>query len=138
MVKAIYGVPGDAAADPRRKGQAVQSLFDAGETIFAVARAWPRGDDPAFGVVKTLTVEYTVDGKPHKASGEDPETIDLVPEAIADAKRPATLTGAADGERGAGSLAERPLRVHHGVRPQAGRHGRRIFRPPRPWRVRGN
>ena len=34
-------------------------------------------------------MEYTVDGKPHKASGEDPDTIELAPRAlIASANRP--------------------------------------------------
>ncbi len=41
-------------------------------------------------------------------------------------------------QRAAGSLAERPFRAHHGVGPQAGRHGRRSFRPRRRWPVRGN
>ena len=52
--------------------------------------------DPAFGIVKTLTVQYTIDGKPHKASGEDPDTISLVSETMANAARQATLSGTAD------------------------------------------
>jgi hypothetical protein len=35
------------------------------------------GDDPAFGIVKTLIVEYTVDGKSFKVSGQDPQDITL-------------------------------------------------------------
>ena len=35
------------------------------------------GDDPAPGVVKTLTVEYTVNGTPQTARATDPETIRL-------------------------------------------------------------
>lgn len=36
------------------------------------------GDDPAFGTVKTLVIEYTYDGKPATATGTDPQIIDLV------------------------------------------------------------
>ena len=106
-------------ADPRRK-TAVQKLLDDGGTVFRVAKL-AAGDDPAFGIVKTLTVEYTVDGKPHKASGQDPDTICLCPR---DRRREASghAHGRCRRQRAAGSLAERPLRVHHGVRPQARRH----------------
>ena len=55
--KAIYGVPGDAARtrDVRAK---LQAILDAGESSFAVSRL-AAGDDPAYGVVKTLEIEYT-------------------------------------------------------------------------------
>ena len=92
---AVYGVPGDAART-RDVQAAVQDLLDKGETSFEVA-SLAAGGDPANGTVKTLTVKYTVNGKPHQANGEDPDTIDLAPEAIASAKRPATVTAAADG-----------------------------------------
>ena len=74
----------------------VQKLVDAGTTSFPVAR-WPAAAIRPLKVVKTLEVDYTVDGKPHKVSGKDPDTIDLVPGTIAGASRPATLSGAADG-----------------------------------------
>ena len=61
------------------------------------SQVWPPAATRRIGVVKTLTVQYTVDGKPHKASGQDPETIELAPEAMADANRPAALTATADG-----------------------------------------
>ena len=35
------------------------------------------GDDPAFGVVKTVIVDYTIDGQHATARGTDPETIVL-------------------------------------------------------------
>ena len=66
-------MPGDAERTRNVKA-AVQNLLDDGETSFEVA-SLAAGDDPAFGIVKTLTVEYTVDGKPHTASGQDPDTI---------------------------------------------------------------
>jgi len=36
------------------------------------------GDDPAFGIVKTLDVEYTIDGKHLHLTGTDPETVDFI------------------------------------------------------------
>ncbi|MBU6399703.1 MAG: hypothetical protein KGS61_05245, partial [Verrucomicrobia bacterium] len=61
IVKASYGVLNDPARtrDVRTK---VQALVDAGESSFPVARM-AEGDDPAFMVVKTLVVDYTVAGK---------------------------------------------------------------------------
>ena len=51
--------------DPRRTRDVrakVQQIVDAGEDRFQVARM-AAGDDPAFGVVKTLIVDYTIDGQ---------------------------------------------------------------------------
>ncbi|MFZ1936814.1 MAG: glycosyl hydrolase [Thermoguttaceae bacterium] len=73
---AIYGVPGDAART-RNVTARVQKMARQGECSFHVARMAEDGD-PAFNVVKTLTVEYTVDGKPCRARGTDPETIQLL------------------------------------------------------------
>jgi hypothetical protein len=71
--KAVYGVPGDPkrTRDVRAK---VKHLADAGESSFQVARM-AAGDDPAYGIVKTLVLEYTVDGRRVTATGTDPETI---------------------------------------------------------------
>ena len=57
--KAIYGVPGDPqrTRDVRDK---LQRLVDAGERSFVVARM-AEGDDPAYLVVKTLDVEFTIE-----------------------------------------------------------------------------
>ena len=74
--KALYGV----LDDPHRTRdlrQTLQRLLDAGESSFPVARM-AAGDDPAFGIVKTLDVEYTVDGKRLHLIGTDPETVDFV------------------------------------------------------------
>lgn len=78
--KARYGVLGDPhrTRDVREK---LQRLLDAGEVSFQVARM-AEGDDPAFLVVKTLEVDYTLDGKHLKATGTDPETISLSPAAV--------------------------------------------------------
>jgi hypothetical protein len=73
--KAVYGVLSDPqrTRDVRAK---VQRILDAGENHFQVGRL-AAGDDPAYGVVKTLVVEYTVAGKRVTATGTDPDTITL-------------------------------------------------------------
>ncbi len=73
--RATYGVPGDAARtrDVRAK---VQERAASGLDSFPV-REMAEDDDPAFGVVKRLVVEGTVNGKPFTAQGQDPETIHL-------------------------------------------------------------
>jgi hypothetical protein len=76
--KAVYGVLGDAARTRDVTKQA-QAMVDRGELSFHVARMAADGD-PAFGIVKTLTVDFTVDGKPCRASATDPQFITLTPE----------------------------------------------------------
>ena len=75
--KATYGVPGDAqrTRDVRAK---LQKLVDDGITSLEVA-AMAQGDDPAYGVVKTLVVEYLAKGHTQTISGQDPDTIGLIP-----------------------------------------------------------
>ena len=75
--KATYGVPGDATRtrDVRAK---LQALVDAGVKNLEVAEL-ARGDDPAYGVVKTLTVEFTLNGQSGKITGQDPDTVSLNP-----------------------------------------------------------
>ncbi len=75
VAKARYGVPGDAkrTRDVQAK---LQHLVDTGERSFRVARM-AEGDDPAFGVVKTLVVEYTVAGRRLTTTGTDPDEITL-------------------------------------------------------------
>lgn len=73
ITKASYGVPGDPSRirDVREK---VKSLIDADPEGFVVGRL-AEGDDPAWGVVKTLALEYTISGQPFTAIGTDPERI---------------------------------------------------------------
>ena len=73
---ATYGVPGDAARTRDVQGK-LQALVDRGEPVFQVARM-AEGDDPAYGTVKTLVVEYTADGRPLTLSGHDPDNVRLV------------------------------------------------------------
>ena len=49
------------------------------------------GDDPAYGTVKTLILEYTIEGKHMTATGTDPETIDFA--SPAGAEPPCELHG---------------------------------------------
>ena len=78
--KARYGVLDDPkrTRDVRRK---LQALVDAGESSFVVARM-AEGDDPAFLVVKTLAVEYSLNGQHRSVKGTDLELIDLNPLAV--------------------------------------------------------
>jgi hypothetical protein len=75
--KARYGVLNDPARtrDVREK---LQKLLDSGLTSFKVARM-AEGDDPAFLVVKTLEVDYRIDGKAFRLTGTDPDDIDFEP-----------------------------------------------------------
>lgn len=93
--KAVYGVPGDAARtrDVREK---LQRLVDRGELTFQVARM-AEGDDPAFLVVKTLTVEYTLNGKPGQLKGTDPEVLSFGEEPAPQFPRTAELQRRANG-----------------------------------------
>jgi hypothetical protein len=88
--KATYGVPGDAART-RDVLAKVQARVDAGELEFQVSEL-AQGDDPAWGIVKTLVVEYTADGQPFTISGRDPDSITLNTTII--------LTAGTDGVRG--------------------------------------
>jgi hypothetical protein len=90
---AIYGVPGDPVRtrDVRAK---LQEVVNGGGLSFTVAQM-AEGDDPAYGIVKTLKVEYLLGGKSYLAAGQDPDTINL---AQAGAATPAaSVTRAADG-----------------------------------------
>ena len=74
--KAVYGILDDPARTRDVRGK-VQNKVDAGETSFRVSDM-AAGDDPAYGVVKTLIVDYTIDGKHFTVAAADPETIDIV------------------------------------------------------------
>jgi hypothetical protein len=73
--RAVYGVVGDPkrTRDVRAK---LQAIADGGETSFQVSRL-AGGDDPAYGVIKTLEADYTAGGKSFKVSGKDPDTINF-------------------------------------------------------------
>ena len=75
IVQASYGVPGDAQRTRDVRDQ-VQKLVDGGTTTFQVAELVVAGD-PAYGTVKTLSVEYVVAGKTLKVTGKDPDNITI-------------------------------------------------------------
>jgi hypothetical protein len=76
ILKATYGVPGDAdrTRDVRSR---LQAMVNAGQTELYVAK-FAEGDDPAFGTVKTLDVQFAVDGKSSNSTGVDTDMIRLV------------------------------------------------------------
>ncbi|MBI4559252.1 MAG: hypothetical protein HY706_16830 [Candidatus Hydrogenedentes bacterium] len=73
--KATYGVLSDPqrTRDVREKAQ---HILDTGEMSFQVARM-AEGDDPAVGIVKTLILEYSTDGRRMTATGTDAERMTL-------------------------------------------------------------
>ena len=75
IMSASYGVPGDAART-RDVREQMQALVNQGSTTFQVAELAKAGD-PAYGIVKTLAVEYVAAGKSCRVSGKDPEIITL-------------------------------------------------------------
>lgn len=95
IVQASYGVPGDAARTRDVRAQ-VQALVNNGQFKFQVA-ALAKAGDPAYGVVKTLAVEFTVAGKTFKTTGKDPDTITLTPPVLA-TERPAEILADATGQ----------------------------------------
>ena len=76
IIKASYGVPGDPTRT-RDVTKKVQSIANAGSLIFQVSDM-AKDDDPAFGVIKTLTVDFSINGKIKKASGTDELSINLL------------------------------------------------------------
>ncbi len=93
--KAHYWVLGDPTRS-RDVRDRVQRLADAGETSFVVARM-AEGDDPALMVVKTLELEYTINGRQVSVTGIDPDLIELRPPILESAERVAEVHGAAAG-----------------------------------------
>jgi hypothetical protein len=73
VLKAVYGVPGDAlrTRDVRAK---LQALLDAGQFAIGISQM-AAGDDPAYNVVKTLEVEYTAGGMSYSVTAKDPDTL---------------------------------------------------------------
>jgi len=80
VLKATYGVPGDATHSRDVAGK-VQALVNRGELGFRVGQL-AQGDDPAFGTVKTLVLEYSTDGQRYTISGRDTDSINLNPAII--------------------------------------------------------
>ena len=77
--KALYGILDDPART-RDVTAKVQSRVDFGEVSFQVSRI-AEGDDPAQNMVKTLAVEYSIEGKQYAVKATDPDSIRLGREA---------------------------------------------------------
>lgn len=94
VVRATWGPAGDAARTKDVTAQ-VQGMVDKGAETFQVAEL-ASGGDPAFGVVKTLTVEYRVGERTLTASATDPEfiTFELPSDAPLPVRLRRTPTGA--------------------------------------------
>lgn len=75
IIKASYGVPGDSTRS-RDVAKKVQSIVDMGSLMFQVADI-AKGDDPAFGVIKTLTVDFSINDCIKRVSGTDEQSINL-------------------------------------------------------------
>jgi hypothetical protein len=95
IVQATYGVPGDAKRTRDVRAQ-VQAMVNDGKITFKVAELAQAGD-PAYGTVKTFSVEYVAAGKTLKASGQDPDTVALGVTMSA-AERPAEMICDAAGQ----------------------------------------
>jgi hypothetical protein len=93
---ATYGI----ARDPERTRDAraaLQEMLDANHlTQFKVMQVAALAGDPAPGMTKTLTFDYTINGKPHTATGADSETITLAAD-DRPVERVATLEADAEG-----------------------------------------
>jgi hypothetical protein len=80
ITRAVYGVP-DGPQRRRDVRDKLQHKADAGEWRFPVAEM-AEGDDPAPNVVKTLVVDYTIDGEPHTVRAQDQGYVSLTAEAV--------------------------------------------------------
>lgn len=130
--RASYGVAGDATrrADVR---QPLQELVAGSGGAFLVAELARRGD-PAPNVVKTLDVDYTVDGIPCTMQATDTERVDL----LRHVPRAAELRSQGDG----GTVLEAELPGEYEVRFASGKTVKLVVTappPPRelhgPWQV---
>lgn len=75
VVRASYGIPGDGQRS-RDVRDEIQGRLDAGEDTFAV-RSLAANGDPAFGMAKTLSVDFQVDGKLYSVKGADSDTVQI-------------------------------------------------------------
>ncbi len=75
---ATYGdLNGNNLARIRDVKAKVEQAMRTGDGRFTVSTL-ADGDDPAYGVVKTLIVVYRADGRPKTCIGKDPDSVDLL------------------------------------------------------------
>jgi hypothetical protein len=111
--KAVYGVPGDPART-RDVTAKVQAIVDGGETRFAAWRLG-EGDDPGMQMLKSLRVDYLLDGNPRKTVVLDGETVCL--EDVVDPEPTASVQRTADGSL----LLEASQNGHYELKTASGR-----------------
>ncbi len=92
--KAVYGLSGDPMRT-RDVTAKVQAIVDGGERRFAAWRLG-EGDDPGMQMLKTLDVDYTLDGKPRKTVVLDGQTACL--DDVVDPAPTARVQRAANGD----------------------------------------
>lgn len=132
---ALWGVPDDPVYGPKDVTEQVQKKVDGGQRSFVVAELATEGD-PAPNVLKTLRVEYEVEGKTLSATAKDPEVISF--ELPADTPPPVQLERRADGAL----LAVAKEAGTYEVQMQSGRRlhfagpAPRNLEVPGPWSVR--
>lgn len=71
--KATYGILDDPSRTRDVQAKA-QAIVDTGRYSFQVSEL-AAGDDPAYGIVKTAIIEYSIKGKQATVKGTDPETV---------------------------------------------------------------
>ena len=74
IVSASYGPPEDSTRTRNVEG-IVRNLINHGRLSFPVVEIANIGGDPAYGVVKTLTVTFNLTGKKHTVSAQDGDTF---------------------------------------------------------------
>ena len=79
--KATFGVPGDAVRTRDVRNE-VQALINGGAADLQVGKL-TASSDQAYGVVKTLVVEYMADGLPFTVSGQEPDVLHFGPPILA-------------------------------------------------------
>ncbi|MDO8589636.1 MAG: glycosyl hydrolase [Armatimonadota bacterium] len=94
VLKAVYGVLDDPARTRDVRAR-VRRALDEGERSFLVS-LMAQDDDPAYGIVKTLVIDYTLDGNPYTVTGKDPDIIDMASPAAGPAA-PVDLHGSHQG-----------------------------------------
>jgi hypothetical protein len=92
--KATFGIPGDAAKSRDVTAEVRQLVANGADTL--PVKDFIRGGDPAYGVVKTLTVDYAIGGTAATASALEGENLNLV-EALAPSSENVALARQADG-----------------------------------------
>ncbi len=140
ILKATWGPPGDQARTKDVTDQ-VRRKVEGGASSFVVAELAAEGD-PAFGIVKTLTVEYEVKGKTLTTSATDPEVIvfevtDEAPAGALHIERRAdgqiVVQGAEPGQYALRTAAGKTLAFKASATPSAGVVGPWDLRFPPNW-----